>query len=137
MAIDIQISTGINLPIYRQIIDQIRRAITNGQLVVGDQLPSVRALAERLVVNHNTVAKAFSELTRDGVIESRAGRGVFVAKRKNIYTKAERKRRLQAALDSFVSEVLLLDFDADEVRSALDSKLAEINGREQKGDTHE
>ena len=132
MAIDIQISTGSNLPIYRQIIDQIRRAVTSGALAVGDQLPSVRALAERLVVNHNTVAKAYSELSRDGVIESRQGRGVFVARRKNIYTKAERNRRLQAALDAFVSEALLLDFTHEEVKAALDSRLAKIS-LEQKG----
>ncbi len=132
MAIDIQISTGSNLPIYRQIIDQIRRAVTSGELAVGDQLPSVRALADRLVVNHNTVAKAFSELSRDGVIESRHGRGVFVAKRKNIYTKAERNRRLKAALDAFVSEALLLDFSHDEVKTALHDRLAKI-GREKKG----
>lgn len=134
MTIDIQISTGSNLPIYRQIIDQVRRGVTGGSLVVGDQLPSVRALAERLVVNHNTVAKAFSELARDGVIESRQGRGVFVAKRKNIYTKAERNRRLNAALDAFVSESLLLDFSPDEVRAALDKRLNDINADKRKGD---
>ena len=98
-------------------------ALANGDLAVGDQLPSVRVLAERLLVNHNTVAKAFNELVRDGVIESRHGRGVFVAKKRNIYTKAERTRRLEAALESFVSEALLLDFDNDEIRQALDRKL--------------
>lgn len=133
MAIEIEISTGSSLPIYRQIIDQIRRAVTSGQLVVGDQLPSVRSLANRLVVNHNTVAKAFSELSRDGVIKSQHGRGVFVAKRKNIYTKAERTRRLQGALDVFVSESLLLDFTHTEIKIALEKKLKAIEPADQKG----
>ena len=132
MAIEIEISTGSSLPIYRQIIDQIRRAVSSGQLVVGDQLPSVRSLANRLVVNHNTVAKAFSELSRDGVIKSRHGRGVFVAKRKNIYTKAERTRRLQGALDVFVSESLLLDFTHTEIKIALEKKLKVIEPADQK-----
>ena len=124
-----QISTGAAAPSYRQIIDQVRRGLTSGELAVGDQLPSVRALAERLVVNHNTVAKAYNELARDGVIETRQGRGVFIAKRRNIYTKAERNRRLEIALDAFVGEVVTLDFDPDEIREAVDRKLNELNGR--------
>ena len=127
MAVDFQILTGGTVPIYRQIIDQVRRGVTNGDLAMGDQLPSVRALAERLLVNHNTVARAFNELVRDGVIESRHGRGVFVAKRRNIYTKAERTRRLEAALASFVSEALLLDFGNDEIQQALERKLNDLD----------
>lgn len=129
MSVDFQISTGGTAPIYRQIIDQVRRGLTSGELEVGDALPSVRALAERLVVNHNTVAKAYNELARDGVIESRQGRGVFIAKRRNIYTKAERTRRLEIALDAFVGEVVTLDFEPDEIREALDKKLNGLNGK--------
>ena len=55
---------------------------------MGDGLPSVRGLAAELVINHNTVAKAYSQLVLDGVIESQQGRGYFVAKRREIYTKA-------------------------------------------------
>lgn len=129
MAVDFQISIGSTVPIYRQIIDRVRRGVTNGDLVVGDQLPSVRTLAERLLVNHNTVAKAYQVLVRDGVIESRHGRGVFITKRRNIYTKAERSRRLEAALQAFVSEALLLDFDDGEIRQAVERKLNDVNGR--------
>jgi GntR family transcriptional regulator len=129
MAVDIQISTGATAPIYRQIIDQVRRGLTSGELAVGDPLPSVRALAERLVVNHNTVAKAYNELSRDGVIETKQGRGVFIAKRRNIYTKAERTRRLETALDAFIGEVVTLDFEPDEIREAVEKKLKELNGK--------
>lgn len=134
MALDFQISTGGAVPIYRQIIDQIRRSVTNGELAIGDQLPSVRALAERLLVNHNTVAKAYQVLVRDGVIESRHGRGVFITKRRNIYTKAERSRRLEAALQVFVSEALLLDFADAEIQQAVERKLIDVNGRKNRGD---
>jgi GntR family transcriptional regulator len=109
----------------------VRRGLTNGELAVGDALPSVRALADRLVVNHNTVAKAYNELARDGVIESHQGRGVFIAKRRNIYTRAERTRRLEAALDAFVGEVVTLDFRPDEIRDALEKKLSALNGKNQ------
>jgi GntR family transcriptional regulator len=134
MVVDFQISIGSTVPIYRQIIDRVRRGVTNGDLAVGDQLPSVRALAERLVVNHNTVAKAYQELVRDGVTESRHGRGVFIAKRRNIYTKSERNRRLDAALQVFIGEALLLDFDDAEIQQAVERKLNDANGRKKRGD---
>lgn len=127
MALDLQIATGSNVPIYRQIVDQIRCAVAAGQLAVGDKLPSVRAMAERLVVNPNTVAKAYNDLVRDGVIESRHGLGVFVAKRRAIYTRAERVRRLDAALDTFLSEALVLDFNPEEIQEALQKRLETAN----------
>jgi GntR family transcriptional regulator len=123
MAFDLNISTGSSVPIFRQIVDQVRCAAAHGSLAVGDRLPSVRALAERLVVNHNTVAKAYNDLIRDGVIESRHGLGVFVAKRRSIFTKAERTRRLDAALDAFLSEALVLEFSNEEIQLALERKL--------------
>jgi GntR family transcriptional regulator len=129
MPLDLQIATGGNVPIYRQIVDQIRCAVAAGQLAVGDKLPSVRAVAERLVVNPNTVAKAYNDLVRDGVVESRHGLGVFVAKRRAIFTRAERLRRLDAALDAFLSEVLVLDFNAEEIQDAVQKRLETANGR--------
>ena len=119
MVFDVIISTGSNVPIYRQIVDQVRRAIASGDLAVGDQLPSVRVLAERLLVNHNTVAKAFNELVRDGVLESRHGLGAFVAQRRNVYSNAERKRRLDAAIATLTSEAVLLDFSREELLEAV------------------
>jgi GntR family transcriptional regulator len=130
MGIEIEISTGSSLPIYRQIMDQVRRGVTSGRLAVGDRLPSVRRLAERLLVNPNTVARSYNELLREGLLESRHGRGVFVAARRQVYTRAERNRRLEHALETFVSEATLLDFDADEIRAALDRKLKEAAGHE-------
>jgi DNA-binding transcriptional regulator YhcF (GntR family) len=78
MAFDFNISPGSGSPIFRQIVDQVRLAAATGRLAPGDLLPSVRALAERLLVNPNTVAKAYGELSRDGIIETQQGRGVFI-----------------------------------------------------------
>ena len=86
----IRVIAGSSTAIYRQIADQIRRAVLTGEIKVGDPLPSVRELAKELVVNPNTVAKAFAELGRDGVIQSQPGRGACVAKRRSVFTKAER-----------------------------------------------
>jgi len=107
----IQIITGGKVPIYRQVADQLRGAIAAGRLPVGTSLPSVRGLATELVVNPNTIAKAYAALVRDGVVEGRQGRGYFVAKRPDIYTKRERQRRFDEAMVPFVAEALTLGFD--------------------------
>jgi GntR family transcriptional regulator len=107
----IQITTGGKEPIYRQVANQLRSAIATGRLPVGEPLPSVRGLATELVVNPNTIAKAYAELVRDGLIEGRQGRGYFVAKRREIYTKRERKRRFDEAMLPFVAEALTLGYD--------------------------
>ncbi len=125
MPLDCRISTGSTIPIYRQLIDQIRLVILRGRLAPGDQLPSVRSLAVRLVINPNTVARAYGELTRDGVIVSQQGRGYFVTRKRQVYTKAQRRRRLAPLLDALASEAALLDASADDVVVALQEKLRE------------
>jgi GntR family transcriptional regulator len=126
-AFQLNITTGAGTPIYRQIVDQVRLAVATGDLAAGQAMPSVRSVAERLVVNVNTVVKAYSELVRDGVLESRQGLGFFVAKKRQVYSKAERLRRLRQALDAFIREAVFLDFTDDEIRRAVDDKLAELD----------
>ncbi len=126
MPLNCRISTGSTIPIYRQLIDQIRLAVVRKRLAPGDQLPSVRALAVRLVINPNTVAHAYGELARDGVLESHQGKGYFVAPRRQVYAKAERRRRLSPLLETLVSEAALLDFSAAEVVAAVKEKLREF-----------
>jgi GntR family transcriptional regulator len=123
----VRITTGSGVPIYRQIVDQVRLAVATGALVAGDAVPSVRGLAERLLINFNTVAKAYGDLVRDGVLESLQGKGYFVAQKRQVYSKAERLRRLRQALDAFVREAVFLDFTDDEIRKAVDDKLAELD----------
>ncbi len=125
MPLDCRISTGSTTPIYRQLIDQIRLVVLRGRLTPGDRLPSVRSLAQRLVINPNTVARAYGELARDGVIESQQGKGYFVATKRPVYTRAHRRRRLAPLLEALVSEAALLDFSADDVMTALQEKLRE------------
>lgn len=111
----IQIIPGSAQSIYRQITDQIRRLVASEKIAVGDAIPSVRQLAKDLVINPNTVAKAYAELVRDGVLESHQGRGYFVARRKNIFSKTERLRRLDESLDVAISEGITLDFSVEEI----------------------
>ncbi len=122
----IQISTGSGTPIYRQIADQIRYAVATGRLSVGDPVPSVRALAGELVLNANTVAKAYSALVRDGVLESQQGRGYFVATQREIFTRRERQRRLSEIMDPFLAEALTLGFDADQIQAEIQKRLSQL-----------
>ena len=122
----ITITTGSGTPIYRQIIDQVRLAVATSALVAGQSMPSVRALAEEHLVNANTVVKAYAELVRDGILESHHGKGFFVAQKRQIFSRAERMRRLRQAVEAFVHEAVFLDFTADEIRQVVNEKLADL-----------
>lgn len=126
MALEIRITPGSPTPLYRQIVDQVRRSVATGALQPGDALPSVRALAEQLVINPNTVARAYSDLTHDGVLHSHPGRGLFVAERRQIYSDEERQRRLSQAVEAFLHEVALLGFSHDEIFGAVTQGLSEL-----------
>src|SRR5476651_2804800 len=127
MSLIFSLSPASDVPIYRQIIQHIRRAVVQGQLALGEQLPAVRVLAEALVVNPNTVARAYQELIRDGMLESRSGIGVFVAEeRRQVFSETERKRRLEHAVEQLLHEALLLDFSLPEVRDSLQDQWNEF-----------
>jgi GntR family transcriptional regulator len=130
---EIRIVPGSTVPIYKQVVDQVRLGVRSGGRVPGDPLPSVRALAERLVINPNTVAHAYAELVRDGIIEARQGRGYFVASRRQVYSEEERERRLREALDSFIGEALSLGYDRQEIRRAVARRLDELDSDGAKG----
>jgi GntR family transcriptional regulator len=127
MPLPLAIVTGTSVAIYRQIMDQICAAILAGRVNDDEPLPSVRALAEQLLINPNTVAKAYGELAREGIIESRAGRGMFVAARRQIYNRAERARRIEQSLSAFVSEALILGLTPEEIKEHVDDKVRELS----------
>ena len=122
----IQITTGGKVPIYRQVVDQVRSSIAAGQLSVGDVLPSVRGLATELVVNPNTIAKAYSALVQDGLIESQQGRGYFVIERREIYTKKERGRRLNEAIRPLIAEAMSLGFSERELITEIEKHFQKL-----------
>ena len=121
MSLSFSISPASEVPIFRQIAQQVQRAVSTGQLQVGEQLPAVRSLAEILVVNPNTVARSYQELIRDGVLESRAGVGVFVTERREIFSQDEHERRLAHAAAQLCYEAILLGAKLPEVRRTLEA----------------
>jgi len=114
-----QIATSSRVPIYQQLVQQVRAGVARGELAEDERLPSVRQLSRDLVINPNTVARAYTELERDGVLHTRPGLGVFVAPVRNDLTKDARKRRLVELLDSFLTEAVHLGFSREEVQKLL------------------
>src|SRR6202023_21505 len=81
------------MPVYRQLIDQVRSGVASGSLTAGDQLPTVRQLAVDLAINPNTVMRAYRELELGGMIETHQGTGTFIANKKLQKNSAERERQ--------------------------------------------
>jgi len=103
------------VPIYAQVVEQVRALVASRALRPGDQLPSVRELAATLRVNRNTAAKAYQMLEADGVIETRQGQGCYIADGAPRWSRDERYRRLEAVLDRAIVEARHLEIPFAEV----------------------
>jgi GntR family transcriptional regulator len=112
---EFQISTSSRQPIYRQLQTQVREGVARGKLRPGEKLPSVRVLSQQLVVNPNTIARAYTELEREGVLHTRQGLGVFVAEPNSDLTRSARRRQLTESADRLLTEAVYLGFTRDEV----------------------
>ena len=119
-----QIDIASRTPIYRQLGQQIREAVARGRLAPEERLPSVRDLSRQLVINPNTVARVYTELEREGVLNTRPGLGVFVAQMGSDLTKRARKDRLTSLVDQLLTEAVHLGFAADEVQSLVAERTA-------------
>jgi GntR family transcriptional regulator len=109
----LDLHTGV--PVYRQIVDQVRGAVAAGALIAGDQLPTVRQLAVDLSINPNTVVRAYRELELSGLLETHQGTGTFISAQKIPNSAAERERQLnQIAIDA-VSRAGAAGFTVDEL----------------------
>ena len=98
----IQIRPRSDVPIHRQIFDGVRMAVSTGRLQIGDELPSVRGMAVRLRVNPNTVARAYRDLEAQGVLETRRGRGTYIARRAGRGAKRGTQEVIEARADEFI-----------------------------------
>lgn len=110
-------------PIYEQLVRQVKHAIMTGALKTGEQLPPVRELAAQLVINPNTVARAYRELERAGLLESTTGRGTFVKFAPPKLFREERRRRLQPFLDQLVAEATALNFSTEDLKDQLEETI--------------
>ena len=110
------------IPFYRQIIDQIRYGIAAGKLKVGDQLPTVRALAVELKVNLNTISKAYRELEIKNILETQQGSGTFIAPVKVDISDDEREKKLTGICNEFQSIAAIYGFNLEDLIKELQQR---------------
>lgn len=124
----LQIDFRSGLPIYTQIVDQVQAQVVGGVLSPGDQLPTVRALAEELRVNFNTVARAYRILDEARIISTQQGRGTYITEipQPNV-TEQLRKESLEALTQRFISEAMRLGFSKTETSQRVQEQLKAWN----------
>ena len=122
-------ATGV--PIYLQLMEQVKHAIETGALRPGEQLPGIRPLAEELVINPNTVARAYRELEHEGVIELRHGAGAFVSANARPKKQTDRLRTAQSVVTAAVERLRATGVTDEEIRRLFEAELA---GLIRKGD---
>lgn len=105
----IHISTTDGVAIYLQIVNQIKYLVASGRLSPGEELPAIRVLAERLVVNPNTVARAYRELEAAGIVEKRRTAGTYVSDQGSPLARKERVKILTERIDALLAEAQQLD----------------------------
>lgn len=110
-------------PVYLQIMQQVRHAIETGVLVDGDVLPGIRTLAEDLVVSHNTVAKAYTELAREGWLDLRHGSGAYVTAKARVKSRAELVREAQGRVHEVVQALRTTGLTEEEIHRLVEAEL--------------
>lgn len=135
MHIEISLQDGV--PIYRQIVNQVKYLIASGQLGAGVELPPIRTLAGQLLVTPNTVAKAYRELESASLVYKRQGAGTYVADIKSPLARKEQKKILTQRADALLAEAIQLNFSFDEVLDLLRNRQDALNKTISKGNTHD
>jgi GntR family transcriptional regulator len=111
----IHISTADGVPIYQQIVNQIKYLVSSGRLVAGEELPPIRSLAEKLVVNPNTVARAYRELEGAGFVEKRRTAGTYISDQGSPLARRERLRILTERIDALLAEARQMDIAFEDI----------------------
>lgn len=118
----LHITPGDGAPIYRQIVDQVKHLVAAGRLRPGDEMPPIRGLAQQLLINPNTVARAYRELESKGLLVSRQGSGTVVAEGGSPLARRARLRLLTAQVDRLLAEAGHLGFDLDTVLKLVEKR---------------
>jgi GntR family transcriptional regulator len=116
-------------PLYLQIIAQVREQVRSGKLQTGDELPSVRELAESLGINMHTVRSAYLKLRDQGIINLRLGRRATIAKPRQPVQNVEAEAELQLQLDEWMTDALLKGLSPDRIEQLFKSRLKDMGGK--------
>lgn len=122
----IHITAQDGVPIYLQIVQQVKMLVAAGRLAAGEELPAIRTLAEQLVVNPNTVARAYRELELAGIVEKRRTAGTFVAEQGSPLAKRERLKLLTERIDQLLVEAEHMSVSLDEIQKLIVQRQAHL-----------
>ena len=125
----IHISPSDGVPIYLQIVNQVKYLVSAGRLNAGEELPPIRTLAEKLVINPNTVARAYRELEIEGIVEKRRTTGTYISAGGSRLARRERLRILTERIDQLLAEARHMGVEMDELIELLrerDSEMGEL-----------
>jgi len=122
-------SSGV--PLYLQLMEQVKHAVETGALRAGEQLPPIRALAQELVMNSNTVVRAYRELEHEGIVQLRQGLGAFI--RDSVEERAKLMRKAQVIVQSAVERLQTLGATPQEMRRLFENELAALQAASLEG----
>ena len=129
---ELHVSTGEGLPIYLQIANQVKYLVASGRLAAGDEIPPIRVLAHQLLVNPNTVARAYLELEREGVVEKRHGSGTYVSNAGSPLARRQRLKILAERVDALLAEARHLEIDPSELQRLIKDRGLSLQPKENK-----
>jgi GntR family transcriptional regulator len=112
---------NLSQPLYEQVLDQVRSSIAKGEIALGNKIPSVREMAQALKINPNTVMRAYQELERDQLTETRRGQGTYITTDSGKVEQI-RYRVAEQAIQDFLGKMASLGFDAKDIENLLRSK---------------
>ena len=115
MPVQIHISTNDGVPIYLQIVNQVKFLVASGRLAAGEELPPIRGLAEQLLINPNTVARAYRDLEAAGIVEKRRTAGTYVSDQGSPLARRERVKILTERIDALLAEARHMDVSIEDV----------------------
>ena len=129
-----RLNTSSGVPLYFQLMEQVKHAVEIGALRPGDQLPTIRALAQELIMNSNTVVRAYRELEHEGIVELRHGLGAFISS--SVSARGKVMRQAQNIVESAIERLQSLGVTEQEMRRLFESELsstrvANLGGRKQ------
>ena len=128
--IDIKLNSKAHIPIYRQIIEQVKQLVANDQLKAGVSMPTVRELAEQLGLNPSTVARAYQDLGQEGILGASRRRGTIVmGDAESPQRMSIRQNRLKAMTDNFILEALSVGYRPEELEAAFSEQIREWKSR--------
>jgi len=124
---DITINLSDGVPIYRQIVNQVKYLVASGLLLPDEELPPIRTLALQLKVTPNTIVKAYHELEISGVVHKRRGSGTFVSEGRQQLALRERRRIIEQRIDALLAEAHQLNFSGDDILRMLRERRAAMD----------